>query len=199
MRAILSPKIFCRAGCAIVTACGGVLALFERLEAAHRRAPAPAAAAGPAAAMGPPAAAGAGGLVASGGISGALAAVEGTALVTLADAFKYDGVLAKELIKLVECSPSAPSRFCLLLLFTLSQQHKQEGPVRNLLKHLVSAGFQWDATRAASAWLSSLPALPRPGGQQLRAALLAAVRCGSGDDSDPVLWRNVPACVPAVG
>ncbi|PNW74583.1 hypothetical protein CHLRE_12g491951v5 [Chlamydomonas reinhardtii] len=178
---------------------GGVLALFERLEAAHRRAPAPAAAAGPAAAMGPPAAAGAGGLVASGGISGALAAVEGTALVTLADAFKYDGVLAKELIKLVECSPSAPSRFCLLLLFTLSQQHKQEGPVRNLLKHLVSAGFQWDATRAASAWLSSLPALPRPGGQQLRAALLAAVRCGSGDDSDPVLWRNVPACVPAVG
>ena len=72
-----------------------MLALFDRLEAAHRRAPAAAAAAGPAAAMGPPAAAGAGGLVASGGISGALAAVEGTALVTLADAFKYDGVLAK--------------------------------------------------------------------------------------------------------
>ncbi|KAG2441131.1 hypothetical protein HXX76_003983 [Chlamydomonas incerta] len=158
----------------------GVLNLFERLEAANRRAPAPGPGAGPgpSTSMGPPAAPAATGTGtgAGSGISGALAAVEGTALVTLADAFKYDAALAKDLIKLVESSPAAPSRFCLLLLFTLSQQHKQEGPVRSLLKHLVSAGFQWDATRAGSAWLSGLPALPRPGGQQLRAALLAAVR-----------------------
>ncbi|GIL92915.1 hypothetical protein Vretifemale_20397, partial [Volvox reticuliferus] len=130
----------------------GVLALFDRLETQHRgpdgRRP-----------------------------SQVLQNVEGTALVIIADAFKYDSALAEELLKSVRCSAVAPSPFCLLLLFTLSRQHKLESQVVALLRALVVAAFEWDATRARSAWLSSLPQLPRPTGQQLRAALLRAVRC----------------------
>ncbi|KAG2490245.1 hypothetical protein HYH03_011369 [Edaphochlamys debaryana] len=121
-----------------------VLALFERLEAQHR--------------------------TAAGAPSAVLQAVEGTALVTIADVCKYDSALSKELLNLVVSSPSTPSPFCLLLLFTLLRQHKQEE------KKLVLGAFEWDSTRASSAWLGSLPALPRPAGQALQAALLRAVR-----------------------
>ncbi|GFR47112.1 hypothetical protein Agub_g8797, partial [Astrephomene gubernaculifera] len=98
--------------------------------------------------------------------------VEGTALVIMADAFKYDSSLAQELLKAVRSSCLAPSPFCLLLLFSLARQHKLEAEVVKLLKGLVVAAFEWDATRAGSAWLSGLPQLPRPGGLQLRGALL---------------------------
>ncbi|GLI65568.1 hypothetical protein VaNZ11_009037, partial [Volvox africanus] len=130
----------------------GVLSLFDRLEAQHR---------------GPD----------GQNPAKVLQNVEGTALVIIADAFKYGSALAEELLKSVRCSAVAPSPFCLLLLFTLSRQHKLESQVVTLLRALVMAAFEWDATRARSAWLSSLPQLPRPTGPQLRAALLRAVRC----------------------